>query len=133
MSKDLAVPWLPGDALTQSSGRWDDPVAGFQSRHTPPDLQHFPDTFVSSHSWQRGECGIGPCREAGGELQPSDLPSLGAASNPSKTSRQEHQAGINMPKRCITLDHIDVSGIDGSRQHLDTDIRVPQFGHLEVL
>lgn len=68
MSKDAAVPRTPGYVLTKSGARRDDPVPGFQSRHAPPDLQHFSDAFVPSHGWQRGEDGVGPCREAGGEL-----------------------------------------------------------------
>lgn len=62
-------------ALTKSRACWDDPVPRFQSRHTTPDLQHFPDTFIPSHSWQRGENGVGPCREAGGELWSLSYPS----------------------------------------------------------
>lgn len=33
----------------------------------------------------------------------------------------------------LTLDHVDVSGVDGGCQHLDVDIAVPQLGHLQIL
>lgn len=79
MCEDPAVPWLPaprmpGYALTDSGACRDDPVPEFQSRHTTPDLQHFPDTFVPSHGRQRGEDGVGPCREARGKLQTLSYP-----------------------------------------------------------
>lgn len=35
--------------------------------------------------------------------------------------------------RHITLDHVDVGGIDGGCQHLDVDIGVPQLGHFQIL
>jgi len=69
-----AVPGMLGYALTESSAGRDDPVPRFQSRHATPDLQHFSDAFAPSHGRQRGEDGVGPCREAGGELQTSAQP-----------------------------------------------------------
>lgn len=33
----------------------------------------------------------------------------------------------------VTLDHVDVSGVDGGCQHLDVDITVPQPGHFQIL
>lgn len=77
-----------GDELTEPGVRRDDPVPGLQSRHTAPDLQHLPDTFVPSHGRQRRQEGVGPCREAGGELEtPSypNIPTPGAISKPSET------------------------------------------------
>lgn len=57
------------DELTQSGVRGDDPVPSFQSCHTTPNLQHLPNTFIPSHGRQRRQEGVGPCREAVGELE----------------------------------------------------------------
>lgn len=74
------------------------------------------------------------------------IPVPGATSEPPETAVGFGDPWGSLPARSIlqelrckaliqhlTLDHVDVSGVDGGCQHLDVDIAVPQLGHLQIL
>lgn len=55
----------PIPRLTKPGVSRDDAVPRAQCHHARADLQHAPNAFTACHGWQRGQEGIGACREQG--------------------------------------------------------------------